>query len=89
MSDVATAPAPGAAPVDGIDPRQFNLTKAAYSVDEATDVLSIGRRTLEKAVAENRLQARKEGTRTLFLAGDLARYLANLQRVQRVRPAAA
>lgn len=60
------------------DPRQFNLVKAAYTVQEACDVLGIRTSKLYGVVREGRLHPRKDGKLTLFLAADLAHYLASL-----------
>lgn len=61
-----------------LDPRTFGLLKAAYSVNEAMQVLSMGRSSLYKAIAEGRLRPAKNGRQTLFLARDVAAFLASL-----------
>jgi excisionase family DNA binding protein len=66
-------PAPGP-----IDPRTFGLAKAAYSVREVLDLLSIGRTSLYAAISRGELNAVKFGKRTLFTAADLAKFLATL-----------
>lgn len=60
------------------DPRAFGLVKAAYSVREALDVLSIGRTSLYAAVNSGELGPTKFRRKTLFLAADLAAFLAKL-----------
>ena len=60
-------------------PQEFGLTKAAYSVQEALDVLSIGRTTAYSLVKEGKLKATRLGSKTLFLAVDLADFLTSLQ----------
>jgi hypothetical protein len=63
---------------DPFDPRAFGLVKAAYSVREALDVLSIGRTSLYAAVKRGELKPTKYCRKTLFLAADLAAFLAKL-----------
>jgi hypothetical protein len=62
-----------------IDPRAFGLTKAAYSVNETLDVLSIGRTSLYKLVNGGALRPAKLGKKTLFCASDLAALLTKLR----------
>jgi excisionase family DNA binding protein len=62
-----------------IDPRTFGLTKAAYSVNETLDVLSIGRTSLYKLVNSGDLRPAKLGKKTLFYAPDIAAFLTKLQ----------
>ena len=66
-----------------MDPRDFNLTKAAYSVDELLNILPFGRTTLYKAVKAGRLHAVKLGRSTLFRAADVAAFLSSLPPVGR------
>ena len=68
--------APDAAP---IDPRAFGLTKAAYSVNETLDLLSIGRTSLYKLVSGGALKPAKLGKKTLFVAPDLVALLTKLR----------
>jgi len=65
--------------VGSIDPRTFGLTKAAYSVNETLDLLSIGRTSLYKLVSGGELKPAKLGKKTLFCARDLAALLTKLQ----------
>jgi excisionase family DNA binding protein len=65
---------------DTIDPRAFGLTKAAYAVGEALDLLSIGRTSLYAAVKRGDLKRVKFGRKTLFYAADLAAFLTRLSR---------
>lgn len=60
-------------------PRAFGLVKAAYSVREAVELLSIGRTSLYAAVRRSELKRVKLGKRTLFCATDLAAFLSYLQ----------
>jgi hypothetical protein len=62
-----------------IDPRAFGLVKAAYSVPETLDLLSIGRTSLYAAIQRGELKRIKFGRRTLFCAVDLAAFLVRLQ----------
>jgi hypothetical protein len=62
-----------------IDPRAFGLTKAAYSVNETLDLLSIGRTSLYAAVKRSELKPVKFGKKTLFYAPDIAAFLTKLQ----------
>jgi excisionase family DNA binding protein len=64
-----------------IDPRTFGLAKAAYAVDEALDLLSIGRTSLYAAVKRGDLKRVKFGRKTLFYAADLASFLTRLRRL--------
>lgn len=61
-----------------LDPRSFGFDKAAYSVNETMLILSMGRSSLYKAIAEGRLKPVKNGKQTLFLSRDLCAFLASL-----------
>jgi excisionase family DNA binding protein len=63
-----------------VDPRAFGLTKAAYAVGEALDLLSIGRTSLYAAVKRGDLKRVKFGRKMLFYAADLAAFLTKLSR---------
>jgi len=63
-----------------VDPRAFGLTKAAYALGEALDLLSIGRTSLYAAVKRGDLKRVKFGRKTLFFAADLAAFLTKLSR---------
>lgn len=52
--------------------------KAAYSLREALDVLSIGRPSLYAAIKRGELKPTKFSRETLFLAADIAAFLARL-----------
>jgi hypothetical protein len=60
-------------------PHHYGLMKAAYSVNETLNVLSIGRTALYGLVKAKRLTPAKFGKKTLFLAPDLARLLDELR----------
>ena len=61
------------------DPRAFGLLKAAYSVNETLDLLSIGRTSLYEAVKRGELRLVKFGKKTLVYATDIAEFLSRLQ----------
>jgi len=56
-----------------VDPRAFGLTKAAYALGEALDLLSVGRTSLYAAVKRGDLKRIKFGRKTLFFAPTLPR----------------
>jgi excisionase family DNA binding protein len=62
-----------------IDPRAFGLMKAAYTVNETLEILSIGRTSLYAAVKKGELHPVKFGRKTLFYAIELASFLKLLQ----------
>ncbi|MGE5546496.1 MAG: helix-turn-helix domain-containing protein [Solirubrobacterales bacterium] len=65
-----------------LQPHDFGLFKAAYSVNETLSLLSIGRTSLYEAIKDGRLNPKKFGHKTLFLAPDLANFLNTLQGVR-------
>ena len=69
-----------AADATAIDPRAFGLTKAAYSVGETLEILSIGRTSFYKLVTSGALIPAKLGKKTLILAPDIAALLLELKR---------
>jgi predicted DNA-binding transcriptional regulator AlpA len=62
-----------------LDPRAFGLAKAAYSVNETLDILSIGRASLYKLVNSGALRPAKLGKKTLFCSSDIAAFLTSLR----------
>jgi excisionase family DNA binding protein len=70
---------------DPIDPRAFGLAKAAYSVGETLDLLSIGRTSLYAAIKRGDLKCVKFGKKTLFYAADLASFLTRLRRMSEAK----
>jgi excisionase family DNA binding protein len=68
--------ASGAGPTD---PRAFGLVKAAYTVNETLELLSIGRTSLYEAVKRGELRLVKFGKKTLIFATDIAAFLSRLQ----------
>lgn len=63
---------------DRPDARALGFVKVAYSVEEACDVLSIGRSSLYAAMKRGELKPVKVGRKTLLLAGDLTAFLMRL-----------
>lgn len=53
--------------------------KLAYSIDEAADILSVGRTKIYEYLKSGDLKARKFGRRTLILKKDLEDFLVSLQ----------
>jgi len=62
-----------------LDPRAFGLVKAAYSVKETLELLSIGRTTFYELVDREDLKITKLGKKTLVYAVDLAALLNKLR----------
>lgn len=50
----------------------------AYTIDDVTKALGIGRTKLYEAIGSGQLPARKFGRRTLILATDLQEWLSRL-----------
>lgn len=50
------------------------MTRAAYSAKELTAAYGIGMTTLYEEIKRGKLVARKLGTRTIFLAEDVAKW---------------
>ena len=61
------------------DPRAFGLVKAAYSVKETLDLLSIGRTKFYELVERGDLRITKLDRKSLVCAIDLAVLLAKLR----------
>jgi excisionase family DNA binding protein len=62
-----------------LDPRAFGLLKAAYSVNETLEQLSIGRTTFYELVDRGDLKITKLGRKSLVYAVDLAALLSKLR----------
>ena len=62
-----------------VDPRAFGLVKAAYSVRETLELLSIGRTTFYQLVDREDLKITKLGRKSLVCAVDLAALLSKLR----------
>jgi hypothetical protein len=70
----------GAPEMPALDPRAYNLYRAAYSLTEILEIVPLGRTSLHKAINSGQLKAVKYGRKkTLILAADLAAFLARLQ----------
>lgn len=54
------------------------MTKSAYTVNEITKEIGIGRSKLYSEMAAGKIKARKIGKKTIFLAEDVQAYLSNL-----------
>jgi excisionase family DNA binding protein len=61
------------------DPRAFGLVKAAYSVRETLNLLSIGRTTFYQLVNRGDLKITKLGKKSLVYATDIAGLLVSLR----------
>jgi excisionase family DNA binding protein len=62
-----------------ITPAAFGLTRAAYSVREASHVLSLSVDKLYDLIRAKEFQPVKVGTKTLIFADDITRFLAKLR----------
>ena len=62
-----------------VDPRAFGITKAAYKIGEAAEVLSISKAALFADIKAGRLRKTKRCGATLLLAPDLVSYLCSLR----------
>jgi excisionase family DNA binding protein len=62
-----------------LDPRTFGLVKAAYSVKETLELLSIGRTTFYELVDRKDLKITKLGRKSLVYAIDIAALLNKLR----------
>lgn len=67
-----------------MDPSNYNLTKAAYSVNELQEILPIGRNKIYSAIKAKQLRVTKFGKRTMFLAPHIVDFLVDLQSGQSV-----
>jgi len=61
------------------DPRAFGLTKAAYSVKETLELLSIGRTKFYELVDQGDLKITKLGSKSLIYVTDIVAFLAKLR----------
>jgi len=62
-----------------MDPREFGLVKAAYSINELSDIVPIGRSKIYQAIQDGDLRAVKFGKRRVVLTPDLVEFLAGLR----------
>ena len=67
----------GASPF--VDPRTFGLFKAAYSVKQTLDLLSIGRTKFYELVDTGDLRITKLGSKSLVCATDIVALLIKLR----------
>jgi excisionase family DNA binding protein len=61
-----------------------NVTRLAYSFDEASAATGLSRRTLERAVARGDLRRKKVGSRSIIPASDLAAFCGARRQRQQV-----
>jgi excisionase family DNA binding protein len=59
-----------------MSPHEFGLSKAAYTVNETLQLLSVGRTNLYRLVKDGRLVPTKIGKKTLFAAPDIVSLLS-------------
>jgi predicted DNA-binding transcriptional regulator AlpA len=71
-----------------ITPQPYGLAKAAYTVSDTMEVLSIGRTKLYQLMQSGDLKPRKLGRRTLILASDITALLDKLHALPDVSAAA-
>ena len=62
-----------------LDPRNFGLIKAAYSVNETIDLLSIGRTKFYELVDNGDLKITKLGNKSLVYVTDIVALLSRLR----------
>jgi excisionase family DNA binding protein len=62
-----------------MDPHEYGFSKAAYSVKETLELLSIGRTSLYALVKQGDLKAVKFGRKTLIYAVEIAAFLDRLK----------
>ena len=60
-------------------PSSFGLTKAAYTVNESLNILSIGRTSFYALIKDGRLRPIKLGKKTLIGADDIVGLLEGLR----------
>jgi hypothetical protein len=63
---------------EALDPRAYNLDRAAYNTANTCRILDTSRTELWELTKAGRLKPKKQGKKNLFLAIDIARYLASL-----------
>ena len=66
--------------LNGLDPRRFGLTKAAYSVKETLYLISIGRTAFYDLIKQEQLKPIKIGRRTLIGSDEIASLLVKLRK---------
>ena len=63
----------------GPSPASFGLTKAAYTVNESLNILSIGRTSFYALINSGKLRPMKLGKKTLIGADDIVALLSSLR----------
>ena len=59
-------------------PKEITITKIAYSVNELKHEIGVSHSQIYRFVGSGHLKARKLGSKTVFLAEDVRRFLASL-----------
>lgn len=59
-------------------PRAITAENLSFTIDGAMSVTGLGKTRLFELIAEGKLEARKEGRRTLIMGDSLRAYLASL-----------
>jgi excisionase family DNA binding protein len=60
--------------------RRRHLTPLAVSIDQACEMIGVGRTSLYEAMKDGRLACRKVGNRTIILVADIEKFLDELPR---------
>jgi excisionase family DNA binding protein len=60
-------------------PRDYGLQKAAYTVRETENLLSVSHTTIYELIKNNRLKATKLSSKTLILSTDIVDFLSSLE----------
>ena len=60
----------------------MSTAKLAYDIEEACEIVGLGRTKLYEAIAKGELKARKVGTRTIILRDEFKDYLQKLPLVK-------
>ncbi|MGH6847807.1 MAG: helix-turn-helix domain-containing protein [Methylocella sp.] len=61
-----------------MDKKDFNLTKAAYSIREAAEIVPFGRTKLTEDIASGKLEAVRNGKSVVITAPALVQYLESM-----------
>lgn len=62
--------------------QNLGLSKAAYSVNETLNILSVSRTSLYEMVKKGSIRPTKYGKKTLFLSADIAAFLNNIRNAE-------
>ncbi|MGH7880574.1 MAG: hypothetical protein ACREQD_13905 [Candidatus Binataceae bacterium] len=60
-----------------MDPKDFNLVKPAYSIQEATELMPFGRTKLLEDINSGKLEAARNGKTVVITAPALVRYITS------------